>query len=48
MNFFTLLEAVKKATPEEKEEILDRYYKNERIIVKAMLETKYGSHDERR
>ena len=43
MNLFELMESVKHADPKTKEELLDRYYRRERIIVDAMI-----SHEERR
>ena len=43
MNLFQLLEAVKSANTDTREELLDRYYRREKVIVDAMT-----SHEERR
>ena len=44
MNLFELLEAVKNADPKTKEELIDRFYRNEKIIVNAMVENERRNH----
>lgn len=48
MNFYELLEAVKDAPKAVKDELIDRFYNNERIVVQAMLKNKFSSQEERR
>lgn len=44
MNFYELLEAVKKADTKTKEELIDRFYRKEKIIVNAMVENERRNH----
>lgn len=45
MNLFQLLEAVKTADQNTKEELIDRFYRKEKIIVNAMVENERRYHD---
>lgn len=45
MNLFELLEAVKHASPEEKKELMDRYYNKDKIVINAMIDSERRKHD---
>ena len=44
MNLLELLEAVKNADSKTKEELIDRFYRKEKIIVNAMVENERRNH----